>query len=87
MSTNDILDRYTEDFMADLAKEAMGLWDGLEKDSGTSLRWMSGLLNFGDKDYGGDSPEGGLFSQRGECLAISSLTFDRNVVGTNYQPR
>ncbi|KAL2133435.1 hypothetical protein VTI74DRAFT_2361 [Chaetomium olivicolor] len=51
---------YTEDFMADLAKEAMGLWDDLEKDSGTSLRWMSGLLNFGDKDYGGDSPEGTL---------------------------
>ena len=44
--------------MADLAKEAMGLWDDLEKDSGTSLRWMSGLLNFGDKDYGGDTPEG-----------------------------
>ncbi|KAF3930134.1 hypothetical protein ABW19_dt0207857 [Dactylella cylindrospora] len=51
---------YTEDFMADLAKEAMSLWDGLEKDSGTSLRWMSGLLNFGDKNYGGDTPEGAL---------------------------
>ncbi|KAH7169960.1 hypothetical protein EDB81DRAFT_774156 [Dactylonectria macrodidyma] len=51
---------YTEPFMADLAKEAMGLWDALEKDAGVSLRWMSGLLNFGDKDYGGDSPEGTL---------------------------
>lgn len=51
---------YTEDFMADLAKEAMGLWDELEKDAGTSLRWMSGLLNFGDKNYGGDTPEGTL---------------------------
>jgi len=44
--------------MAKLAKEAMGLWDALEKDAGTSLRWMSGLLNFGDKDFGGDTPEG-----------------------------
>ncbi|KYK56460.1 hypothetical protein DCS_03460 [Drechmeria coniospora] len=48
---------YTEDYMADLAKEAMQLWDALEKDSGTSLRWMSGLLNFGDKDIGGGTPE------------------------------
>ncbi len=48
--------------MADLAKEAMGFWDDLEKDSGTSLRLMSGLLNFGDKDYGADTPEGQSFS-------------------------
>ncbi|KAH7162036.1 hypothetical protein B0J13DRAFT_490543 [Dactylonectria estremocensis] len=51
---------YTEPFMADLAKKAMGLWDALEKDAGVSLRWMSGLLNFGDKDIGHDSPEGTL---------------------------
>ncbi|KAK3313026.1 hypothetical protein B0H66DRAFT_631959 [Apodospora peruviana] len=51
---------YTEPFMADLAKDAMGFWDDLEKDSGSSLRWMSGLLNFGDKNYGGDTPEGTL---------------------------
>ncbi|KAI0840793.1 hypothetical protein F5Y06DRAFT_294059 [Hypoxylon sp. FL0890] len=51
---------YTEDFMADLAKEAMDFWDNLEKDSGTCLRWMSGLLNFGDKNYGDDTPEGML---------------------------
>ncbi|KAF3929968.1 hypothetical protein AA313_de0206999 [Arthrobotrys entomopaga] len=51
---------YTEDFMADLAKDAMEFWDALEKDAGTTLRWMSGLLNFGDKNYGGDTPEGTL---------------------------
>ncbi|KAK5996864.1 Putative bifunctional amine oxidase [Cladobotryum mycophilum] len=51
---------YTEDFMADLAKEAMDLWDDLEKDAGTALRWMSGLLNFGDKDLGEHTPEGTL---------------------------
>ncbi|OTA99142.1 hypothetical protein M426DRAFT_68352 [Hypoxylon sp. CI-4A] len=51
---------YTESFMADLAKESLGLWDALEKDAGTSLRLMSGLLNFGDGDYGGDTPEGTL---------------------------
>ncbi|KAF3256432.1 hypothetical protein TWF192_001857 [Orbilia oligospora] len=48
---------YTEDFMADLAKESMSLWDDLERESSTSLRWMSGLLNFGDKDFGENSPE------------------------------
>ncbi|KAF3112807.1 hypothetical protein TWF569_010211 [Orbilia oligospora] len=51
---------YTEGFMADLAKESMGLWDDLERESSTSLRWMSGLLNFGDKDLGENSPEGTL---------------------------
>ncbi|KAI9741661.1 MAG: hypothetical protein M1834_000045 [Cirrosporium novae-zelandiae] len=51
---------YTEDFMADLAYHAMEIWHELEKDAGTSLQLMSGLLNFGDKDYGGDSPEGTL---------------------------
>lgn len=44
--------------MADLAKQAIDLWDDLEKDSGTSLRWMSGLLNFGDPNFGGSTPEG-----------------------------
>ena len=44
--------------MAELAKTSMKLWDDLEKDSGASLRWMSGLLNFGDKDYGSGGPEG-----------------------------
>lgn len=46
--------------MADLANEALGLWDDLEKDSGTSLRLMSGLLNFGDPNFGGSTPEGKL---------------------------
>lgn len=46
--------------MADLANEALGLWDDLEKDSGTSLRLMSGLLNFGDPNFGGSTPEGNL---------------------------
>uniref|UniRef100_A0A0D2YB58 FAD dependent oxidoreductase domain-containing protein n=1 Tax=Fusarium oxysporum (strain Fo5176) TaxID=660025 RepID=A0A0D2YB58_FUSOF len=44
-------------FMAKLAIEAMKHWDALEKDAGVSLRWMGGLLNFGDKDMGGDTPE------------------------------
>ncbi|UKZ79120.1 hypothetical protein TrVFT333_006870 [Trichoderma virens FT-333] len=48
---------YTEEFMADLAVEAMGYWDDLERDAGVSLRWMSGLLNFGDEDVGKDTPE------------------------------
>lgn len=44
--------------MADLAKQAMDFWDNLEKDSGISLRWMTRLLNFGDKNYGENTPEG-----------------------------
>ena len=56
--------------MADLAKEAMGLWDALEKDAGVSLRWMSGLLNFGDKDYGGDTPEGASPSSFVQHLSV-----------------
>lgn len=44
--------------MADLAKEAMGHWEDLEKDSGTPLRLMSGLLNYGDPAWTDGSPEG-----------------------------
>lgn len=51
---------YTEDFMADLAHECMGLWDELEKDAGEPLRLMHGLLNFGDPKYGEGGPEGTL---------------------------
>lgn len=65
--------------MADLAKEAMDHWDALEKDSGTSLRWMSGLLNFGDKDYGGDTPEVG-------CKCGFVLDIDLPLLGTLTGP-
>ncbi|MCJ1381524.1 hypothetical protein MMC17_004635 [Xylographa soralifera] len=51
---------YTEPYMARLAHEAMGMWDALERDCGDSLRLMSGLLNFGDPDYGEGGPEGTL---------------------------
>lgn len=44
--------------MADLAYQSMAIWDELERDAGVSLRSMTGLLNFGDKNYGEDSPEG-----------------------------
>ncbi|MCJ1393281.1 hypothetical protein MMC18_006153 [Xylographa bjoerkii] len=49
---------YTECYMAQLAYDAMGMWDDLERDCGDSLRLMSGLLNFGDPDYGEGGPEG-----------------------------
>ncbi|KXX80595.1 Peroxisomal sarcosine oxidase [Madurella mycetomatis] len=51
---------YTEDFMAKLAKKSMGFWNDLERDAGESLRWMSGLLNFGDARMGENTPEGTL---------------------------
>ena len=71
MSINCVVYRYTEDFMADLAKVAMDLWDDLEMDSGTSLRWMSGLLNFGDENFGNDTPEGRLLFGDEACLIQS----------------
>ena len=43
---------YTEDFMATLAYKSMAIWDELEKEAGEPLRMMSGLLNFGDPNYG-----------------------------------
>ncbi|KID91843.1 amine oxidase (flavin-containing), partial [Metarhizium majus ARSEF 297] len=52
--------RYTEPFMAELAYKSMGIWNELEMDAGTSLRVMSGLLNFGDTTMGADTPEGTL---------------------------
>ncbi|KAI0569846.1 Amine oxidase [Pyrenophora tritici-repentis] len=51
---------YTEPFMAELAFKSMKIWKELEMDSGTSLRTMSGLLNFGDPTMGADTPEGTL---------------------------
>ena len=47
---------YTEDFMATLAVQSMSLWDALEKEAGEPLRWMTGLLNFGDPSYGVSLP-------------------------------
>jgi sarcosine oxidase / L-pipecolate oxidase len=44
--------------MADLAYKSMDIWKELEMDSGTSLRIMSGLLNFGDTTMGENTPEG-----------------------------
>ena len=62
-SSNDLVrmfrTMYTEDYMADLAKSSMDLWNELEDDAGEKLREMSGLLNFGDPTYK-DGPQGNL---------------------------
>ncbi|MCH7737098.1 MAG: FAD-dependent oxidoreductase [Chloroflexi bacterium] len=62
-SSNDLVrmyrTMYTEDFMADLAFDSLKIWDELETDAGLSLRWMTGLLNFGDPNYK-SGPEGTL---------------------------
>ena len=50
---------YTEDYMADIAKDSIHLWNELEKEAGVKLREMSGLLNFGDPTYK-SGPEGNL---------------------------
>jgi sarcosine oxidase/L-pipecolate oxidase len=62
-SSNDLVrmfrTMYTQDFMADLAKESIGLWRELEVDAGEQLILMTGLLNFGDPTYS-SGPEGNL---------------------------
>lgn len=68
--------------MADLALEALDFWDRLEKDSGTSLRLMSGLLNFGDKNYGGNTPEGKCFF----VMATTRQLIDSIPTGTLLGP-
>jgi sarcosine oxidase/L-pipecolate oxidase len=65
--------------MAELATKAMKQWDALEKDAGVSLRWMGGLLNFGDKDMGGDTPEGKALAN---SKFLSTDELDRNSTGT-----
>ncbi|EHK19952.1 uncharacterized protein TRIVIDRAFT_193320 [Trichoderma virens Gv29-8] len=76
-SSNDLARMYTEEFMADLAVEAMGYWDDLERDAGVSLRWMSGLLNFGDRDVGKDTPEGTLL---GPIVHLNRLEMAYNIL-------
>lgn len=62
-SSNDLVrmfrTMYTQDFMADLAKDSIGLWGELETDAAEQLILMTGLLNFGDPDYQ-SGPEGNL---------------------------
>lgn len=53
--------------MAELAYKSMGIWNELEMDAGTSLRVMSGLLNFGDTTMGAATPEGS-HSRFSACL-------------------
>jgi sarcosine oxidase/L-pipecolate oxidase len=64
-SSNDLVrmfrTMYTQDFMADLAKDSIGLWAELERDAGEQLILMSGLLNFGDPNYS-SGPEGNLLA-------------------------
>jgi sarcosine oxidase/L-pipecolate oxidase len=52
---------YTEKFMADFMYYAVSSWDALSKESGEGqLIWKTGLLNFGDPNYGEGGPEGTL---------------------------
>ncbi|KAK3985460.1 hypothetical protein QBC44DRAFT_335047 [Cladorrhinum sp. PSN332] len=70
---------YTELFMAKLAKESMDIWDELEKDAGESMRWMSGLLNFGDPEMGEGTPEGTLLGPI-DNLTELGMTFEKLTV-------
>ena len=55
----NVKSRYTEPYMADLAFKSLEHWKELERDAGdNSLRLMTGLLNYGDPNYGLGGPEG-----------------------------
>lgn len=44
--------------MAKLAHKSLKIWKELERDAGTALRSMTGLLNFGNPKMGEGTPEG-----------------------------
>jgi sarcosine oxidase/L-pipecolate oxidase len=67
--------------MAELAYKSMSLWKELEMDSGTSLRTMSGLLNFGDTTMGEDTPEG----SRPRAF-VSNMKETKHALGTLMGP-
>lgn len=62
-SSNDLVrmyrTMYTEAYMADIAKASLQVWDDFEREAGVSMRWMTGLLNFGNPTYE-SGPEGNL---------------------------
>jgi len=66
--------------MADMAVRCMDMWNDLEKDAGTTLRLMTGLLNFGDKDLGQGTPEG---TPRHSLISDGILTISRNTSWPN----
>jgi sarcosine oxidase/L-pipecolate oxidase len=58
---------YTEDFMADLARDTTPLWRELEAAGKVKLIEWAGLLNFGDPKYGAAGPEGSLLDPAVHC--------------------
>ena len=69
--------------MADMAKDSLKIWKALERDAGTSLRTMSGLLNFGDPSLGQGTPEGMNNMVIMDFATGSSADQARDVVGTD----
>jgi sarcosine oxidase/L-pipecolate oxidase len=52
---------YTESYMAEFMYHAIDAWEKLINESGEGfLLWKTGLLNFGDPNYGAGGPEGTL---------------------------
>lgn len=70
--------------MADLAKESLEIWQELEKDADTSLRMMTGLLNFGDETMGNKTAEGEVIRV---LAAQTSADEIRWFAGSNQEPR
>jgi sarcosine oxidase/L-pipecolate oxidase len=89
-SSNDLVrmfrTMYTEDYMANLAFDSIGIWKELERDAGEALIWMSGLLNFGDPNYQ-SGPEGTLMGpiKNMERLGLQYETLNANQIMERYQ--
>lgn len=70
--------------MADLAKESLEIWQELEKDADTSLRMMTGLLNFGDETMGNKTAEGAVVRTE---VALTFADKTRWFAGSNQESR
>jgi sarcosine oxidase/L-pipecolate oxidase len=79
---------YTEDYMADLAKYAIGKWKDLEEECSSKLIEMCGLLNFGNPKYE-SGPEGTLLQPKKNLdrlhMKYQELTSDEIMRNYNFQ--
>jgi len=72
--------------MAKLAHKSLKIWKELERDAGTTLRSMTGLLNFGDPKTGEHTPEGQSTEETPHRGILSKET-DGYITGTLMGPK
>jgi sarcosine oxidase/L-pipecolate oxidase len=69
--------------MAEMAHESLSMWNELEQDAGEALRLMTGLLNFGDPEYGAGGPEGKCSDNTN--ITIRHMHLCRHIDGANRE--